>query len=160
MSIQEKDFNALKKWTDNFYEEKGHLFLKRIGEGRIRDCHGDLHMEHICINKDLSIFDCIEFNDRFRYSDTIADIAFLLMDLEYHGGEHFSGILWGKYRELAAERGMESLLDFYKVYRALVRGKVNSFQVDDDSIGPENKSEAVQRARRYFRLATSYSQGL
>lgn len=159
VTIQEKDFNALNRWTNDFYEEKGHLFLKRIEEGRIRDCHGDLHMEHICINEDLSIFDCIEFNDRFRYSDTIADIAFLLMDLEYHGGADFSRILWDNYKELSAESGTESLLTFYKVYRAFVRGKVNSFQVDDDSIGPEEKNEAVQRATRYFELATSYIQG-
>jgi aminoglycoside phosphotransferase family enzyme len=113
-------------------------------------------MEHICFTQDLSIIDCIEFNDRFRYSDTVADIAFLLMDLEYHGGEKFSKILWDTYKEYSGETDVESLLTFYKVYRAFVRGKVNGFQVDDESISTEKKDEAVQTAGRYFQLAHSY----
>jgi aminoglycoside phosphotransferase family enzyme len=52
---------------------------------------------------------------------------------------------------------VEALLTFYKVYRAYVRGKVNSFQLDDDHISPEKKDEAAQRATKYFRLALSYS---
>ena len=89
----------------DFYKQTG-SFLKRIEEGRIRDCHGDLHMEHICFTETLSIIDCIEFNDRFRYSDTLADIAFLLMDLEYHGGEDYSKLFWNEYKELAGEGRM------------------------------------------------------
>ncbi len=48
-------------------------------------------MEHICLTEDLPIFDCIEFNKRFRYTDTVCDIAFLVMDLEYHGGNSYPG---------------------------------------------------------------------
>jgi len=156
ISIRKKDFNALRKWTDDFYKANRDIFLERIKEGRIRDCHGDLHMEHVCFTEGLSIIDCIEFNDRFRYSDTVADIAFLLMDLEYHGEKRFSELLWDHYKELAGERDVDFLLTFYKVYRAFVRGKVNSFQLDDSNIGPEKKEEAVQTARRYFKLAHSY----
>jgi aminoglycoside phosphotransferase family enzyme len=114
-------------------------------------------MEHVCFSRSLSIIDCIEFNDRFRYSDTVADIAFLLMDLEYHGGKKFSHALWRHYRKFAAEEAVDPLLDFYKVYRAVVRGKVNSFQVDDPAISAEDKDRAVQRATKYFQLAYSYA---
>ena len=155
-SIQQNEFEALKKWTDDFYESNSNHFFERIKAGRIRDCHGDLHMEHICFTEPLSIIDCIEFNDRFRYSDTVADIAFLLMDLEYHGGEDYSKLLWNEYKELAGEINVDSLLTFYKAYRAFVRGKVNSFQVDDDAINPDKKEEAIQTARKYFKLAYSY----
>ena len=154
--IQQNEFEALKKWTNDFYRSNRTLFFKRIKEGRIRDCHGDLHMEHICFTEPLSIIDCIEFNDRFRYSDTLADIAFLLMDLEYHGGEDYSELFWNEYKELAGEVDVDSLLTFYKVYRAFVRGKVNSFQVDDDGISSDKKEKAVQTARKYFKLAYSY----
>ena len=102
------------------------------------------------------MIDCIEFNDRFCYSDTLADMAFLLMDLEYRGGESFSERLWEEYRILTDEKGSEALLLFYKVYRAFVRGKVNSFQVDDPGIGSEAKASAVERAKKYFELAASY----
>ena len=156
ITIQPIEFHALKRWTTDFYSSNRTLFSDRIKEGRIRDCHGDLHMEHICFTEPLSIIDCIEFNDRFRYSDTLADIAFLLMDLEYHKGEEYSKIFLNKYKELAGEAGVASLLTFYKVYRAFVRGKVNSFQVDDDGISSDKKENAIQTAMKYFKLAYSY----
>jgi aminoglycoside phosphotransferase family enzyme len=78
------------------------------------------------------------------------------MDLEYRGGESFSKQLWEEYRVLSGENRAEALLLFYKVYRAFVRGKVNSFQVEDPGIGAEAKAEAIERARKYFDLAFSY----
>ena len=160
ITISEEHFQSIKRWTDNFYIINRDLFLDRIKRGKIRDCHGDLHMEHICLTEDLPILDCIEFNDRFRYSDTIADIAFLLMDLEYHGGERLAGILWENYKALAQEGDVDLLLTFYKVYRAFVRGKVNGFQVDDESIDAKKKDEAVHIAKKYFQLAYSYTKGV
>ena len=154
ITIPEIQFRSLKGWTEDFYQSNRSLFMERIAQGRIRDCHGDLHMEHICLTKELPIFDCIEFNDRFRYSDTIADIAFLLMDLEYHGGSDLAKTLWRYYKVLAREEEADALLLFYKVYRAFVRGKVHGFQVDDASIG--DKEKAILTARKYFELAHSY----
>jgi hypothetical protein len=156
ITIQENDFKALKNWTGDFYGRFVDLFDQRIVGKRIRDCHGDLHMEHICLTEDLPIFDCIEFNDRFRYTDTLADIAFLLMDLEYHGGHAFSQVLWDFYEEAAGEAEVDFLLTFYKVYRAFVRGKVNSFQLDDESVAAEEREQAARIAGRYFQLARSY----
>lgn len=156
VTITKKEFETITDWTNRFYRSRNSLFMKRVRDGKIRDCHGDLHMEHVCLTRNLPIIDCIEFNDRFRYSDTLADIAFLLMDLEYHGGQSPSKILWDEYKTLTGEGNVEDLLTFYKVYRAFVRGKVNGFQVDDKAIGPEKKKEALQRAKAYFRLATSY----
>ena len=155
-TIEDKKFQTLRAWTNRFYRENERLFYARIHGGKIRDCHGDLHMEHVCFTKEMAVIDCIEFNDRFRYSDTIADLAFLLMDLEYHGGTDFSRILWEEYKTAAAEKDVETLLKFYKVYRAFVRGKVNSFQLEDESISQALKTDAVQKARRYFDLAYAY----
>jgi aminoglycoside phosphotransferase family enzyme len=160
ITISEDQFRSIRKWTDDFYIVNRDLFLDRIKGGKIRDCHGDLHMEHICLTEDLPILDCIEFNDRFRYSDTIADVAFLLMDLEYHGGERLAKILWEDYKALAQEGDVDLLLTFYKVYRAFVRGKVNGFQVDDESIGAKKRKEAVHIAKKYFQLAYSYIEGV
>lgn len=155
-TISEKQFHLLKTWTDKFYKSNHDLFLKRIKAEKVRDCHGDLHMEHICLMDDVSIIDCIEFNDRFRYGDALADIAFLIMDLEYHGGNELSDKLWKKYSEITVETGAEDLLTFYKVYRAFVRGKVIGFQIDDEAISDEKKQEAVKTAGKYFDLAYSY----
>lgn len=156
VTIQKKEHDALQVWTNNFYHTNRKLFLERIDAKKIRDCHGDLHMEHVCFTEDLSIFDCIEFNNRFRYIDSLSDIAFLLMDLEFHGARNLVNVLWNRYREMAREPDVEALLTFYKVYRAVVRGKVNSFRLNDDSIDKDKKTETMQTAARYFELARSY----
>ncbi len=157
-TISAKAFEEISRWTEVFYKNNTPLFLERIRQGRICDCHGDLHMEHICLMEGFPIIDCIEFNERFRYGDTLADIAFLLMDLEYHGGNDLARTLWNDYKDRAEEKEMDRLLVFYKVYRAFVRGKVNSFQLDDPSIDSRKKSAAVERAQTYFELSQSYVQ--
>jgi aminoglycoside phosphotransferase family enzyme len=155
-SIEKKVFDALSNWTDDFFQQNSDLFLQRLADRKIRDCHGDLHMEHICLDDPIAIIDCVEFIDRLRYTDTFADIGFLLMDLEYRGGKKYSDQLWQFYAEQTGDLGMESLLTFYKIYRAYVRGKVISFQLDDESISGEEKAKAAQTARAYFKLAHSY----
>jgi len=156
VTVPKDAYKALMQWTDAFYKDHAALFLERIAKGRIRDCHGDLHMEHVCLTDPIFIFDCIEFNDRFRYSDTVADMAFLLMDLEYRGGDRLSGLLWDFYAEHTGDAGAESLVRFYKVYRAYVRGKVNSFLLDDPHMPAEEKEKAARTAETYFKLARSY----
>lgn len=158
-TIKEADFLALRKWTNDFYRERESLFWERIRRGRIRDCHGDLHMEHICLTDPVSVIDCIEFNDRFRYSDTLSDIAFLLMDLEYHGGKGLAAHLWNSYASESGEREVGDLLTFYKVYRAYVRGKVISFQTEDERLPQGERERIAREAAAYFTLARSYIQG-
>lgn len=155
-TLDQNDFRMLKEWTADFYATNRDLFMKRIQDKRIRDCHGDLHMEHISIGDKLYIFDCIEFNDRMRYSDTLCDIAFLVMDLEYHGGKGYAVQFWRYYSEMAGEADVDNMLTFYKVYRAYVRGKVTSFQLDDENISNEEKERALSTAGKYFKLARSY----
>jgi len=156
ITINKKDYEHIKKWTNDFYKENQKIFYNRIKGKMIRDCHGDLHMEHICLTDSISIFDCIEFNERFRYTDTLADVAFLLMDLEYRGGREFAEILRKNYERISCVGDMGELLNFYKVYRAYVRGKVISFQLDDKNIVPQKKDEAISTAKRYFQLAGEY----
>lgn len=155
-TIEKETYESLRSWTDTFYKDHEGLFRERINAGMIRDCHGDLHMEHVCLIEPLAIIDCIEFNDRFRFSDTLADMAFLIMDLEFWGGREQARRLWEVYAPLSNNVGKEDLLAFYKVYRAYVRGKVNSFQADDDRITSEEKNLSFETARKYFELAHDY----
>jgi aminoglycoside phosphotransferase family enzyme len=157
-SITREQFQALNRWTDEFYQQNSELFSRRISQGKIRDCHGDLHMQHICLTDPIMIIDCIEFNDRFRYSDTASDLAFLLMDLEYHNGGKFAANLYEKYQEFMGEHGdeLELIMKYYKVYRAYVRGKVTSFQLNDPNILEAKKKDARKSAQKYFELAYSY----
>lgn len=158
-SISQEQHTDLKNWTNEFYKKYSELFSQRVKDGKIRDCHGDLHMEHICLTDPIIIFDCIEFNERFRYSDVLSDIAFLLMDLEFNGGKKFSDELCKSYLSRAGEKEDDlilSLIKSYKVYRAYVRGKVTSFILNDASVPDDKKDQARSIAQKYFTLAHSY----
>ena len=84
-TISQERYQHIKDYTESFIKKNASLFHKRIADGRIRDCHGDLHAAHVCFAHDIYIYDCIEFNDRFRYCDIASEIAFLAMDLDHYG---------------------------------------------------------------------------
>jgi len=155
-TISQKQYERIKYYTDSVLREKAHLFHKRVADGRIRDCHGDLHSAHICLSNSICIYDCIEFNDRFRYCDVASEIAFLAMDLDHYGRADLSRIFVNAYIALSQDKEIEELLNFYKCYRAYVRGKVNSFQLDDPHISQDEKTGVLATARSYFELAESY----
>ncbi len=157
ITISKVVYEEVKKRTNDFLKEKEDIFYLRIKDDRIRDCHGDLRLEHIFWGDRISIFDCIEFNERFRYMDVASDIAFLAMDLDYNEREDLNLPLIDTYVKLSGDKGLIRVLDFYKCYRAYVRGKVESFRLDDPNIQEEEKTEAYKRARRYFDLAHLYS---
>ena len=156
ISIPREKYEAIKAYTQGFISKNEQLFRQRTKQGRIRDCHGDLHAAHVCFTNGICIFDCIEFNDRFRYCDVASEIAFLAMDLDYHGHPDLSQHFVRTYQEISGDQELAQLIDFYKCYRAYVRGKVESFKLDDPHISEEEKREILAMARRYFELAESY----
>jgi uncharacterized protein len=156
-TISPPAFESIRFYTDNFYLRNAGLFEVRVQEQRIRDCHGDLHLEHIHISPtSLSIYDCIEFNDRFRYIDVANDIAFLAMDLDFHGHPDLSRQFTEKMADVLNDRGMLRLMGFYKCYRAYVRGKVETFHQSILELPKSGRKENRVRAGRYFRLALQY----
>ena len=156
VSVSQEQYQSIKAYTDAFAEQNVPLFEKRMREGRIRDCHGDLHSAHVCFIDSICIYDCIEFNDRFRYCDVASEIAFLAMDLDYHGHPDLSKHFIDAYVESSQDEELLQLLNFYKGYRAYVRGKVESFKLDDTLIPEKEKTKALSAAKRYFQLAEGY----
>jgi uncharacterized protein len=156
-AITEKRYRNLKQYTLRFMEEKSALFSRRIEGNHIRDCHGDLHSAHICFTKPLCIYDCIEFNDRFRFNDVIAEIAFLAMDLDHFGRADLSRAFIETYVRLSRDYQIKDLLKFYKCYRAYVRGKVGCFKLDDPYVPPAEKLRTQESSWQYFELAESYT---
>ena len=155
-SMTTEQHQHIKKYTNDFIVSSSGLFDKRVREERIRDCHGDLHAAHVCFTDDICIYDCIEFNDRFRYSDVASEIAFLAMDLDRYQQSELSHHLVNTYVKLSHDQELLKLLNFYKCYRAYVRGKVESFKLDDSYIPKEEKAMALTAAQSYFQLAESY----
>jgi len=155
-TISPDSYQQIKDYTESFIENNASLFGKRIADGKIRDCHGDLHTAHICFTNNICIYDCIEFNDRFRYCDVAAEVAFLGMDLDHHGRSDLSHSFVDAYTAFSQDEELRHLLNFYKCYFAYVRGKVESFKLDDPYISGEEKTRILAVARSYFELAESY----
>ena len=151
-----KQYDRISDYTHYYLKKNERLFAKRVKEGRIRDCHGDLHAAHICFIDGICIFDCIEFNDRFRYIDVASEIAFLAMDLDFHGHAELARHFVDAYVKASGDKELLKLLNFYKCYRAYVRGKVEGFHLDDPHISKDQKENKLSVAKRYFELAESY----
>ncbi len=160
VALSEERFGRIRSFTDSFLEERGDLLERRIRGGYIRDCHGDLHMANICLGEKVWIFDCIEFNERFRFSDVASDLAFLAMDLDFRGRPELAERLVERYVELSGDKELPELLDFYKCYRAYVRGKINCFTFDQPAVPAIERERALDQARRYFALAYRYAGGV
>jgi predicted kinase len=156
-SIPEKQFNRVRDYTRGFIQDNKEIFERRVQEQRTRDCHGDLHAQHICFCHDLCIFDCIEFNERFRYCDVASEAAFLAMDLDHFGRADLSRRFVQEYIARSGDADIPALLNFYKCYRAYVRGKVASFKLDDPLVNASDKEESQAIAQGYFDLASSYT---
>ena len=155
VTIDDRAFDDLVRYTRQFLDDnKNILFLRRKG-GWVRDGHGDLHSQHVCLSKPPIIFDCIEFNKSFRIADVLQDIAFLLMDLDYRGRFDLSSRLLKAYLADQQDGFDEQLLRFYKVYRAIVRGKVAGLLAEGLQDGAK-REESLRAAREYFRLAQFY----
>ena len=134
-------------------------FQERIEAGAIRDCHGDLYSANVCFGDSrVWVFDCIEFNERFRYCDVASDVAFMAMDLDFHGLESLSAWFVGRLQEALGDRGLAGMLPFYKCYRAYVRGKISLFTAADPAVETAVKAELEAQGRRYFELAMRYAE--
>jgi len=149
-------FEAIRHFTNRFYMVNEDLFRERIQQHRILDCHGDLHLDHIHLTPEATtIFDCIEFNDRFRFIDVANDLAFLAMDFDFKGRRDLGNLLLRNAAREFGDDGMLKVANFYKCYRAFVRGKVESIQATEKET--INRQEHEKQAARYFRLALQYA---
>ena len=156
ISIPFLKYQHIQTYTNDFIKINRSLFDKRITDGRIRDCHGDLHAAHVCLSNGIYIYDCIEFNDRFRYGDVASEAAFLAMDIDRFQRADLSQAFVNAYISFSRDEEIRKLLNFYKCYRSYVRGKVSCFMLDDLHVSEEEKTSALAAARKYFELAESY----
>lgn len=145
----------VERWARRYLEGRAPLFEQRIEEGRARDGHGDLLADDIfCLDDGPRILDCIEFDDRLRHGDVLADVAFLAMDLERLGAPQLAERFLKRYRELSGDGYPASLVEHYVAYRAHVRAKVACLRHGQGD--PEAKDAARQlldMARRHLAAA-------
>jgi uncharacterized protein len=155
-ALSRAQFDTISSYAREFLGHKDR-FQGRIDEGKIRDCHGDMHSANICLADPVCIFDCIEFNDRFRYTDVAADVAFLAMDLDFHGLKKLSNYFVEEFVAKSEDSDLQDMLDFYKCYRAYVRGKIGLFTASDPAVDGETANHCLEQARKHFLLAEQYA---
>ncbi len=156
-TIETSAYQLLRDWVKQWLARNRAVLDERIRGGRVVDGHGDVRGESVCVINGICIFDCIEFNDRFRCCDLASEVAFLAMDLDALGRPDLSYYVTERYTAHAADAGLFRLLPFYRCYRAYVRGKVLSFRLDEPEFSTADKSRAAERAAEYFELARRYA---
>ncbi|MDX1351734.1 MAG: AAA family ATPase [Thiomicrorhabdus sp.] len=156
--IQE-DLHHLLNWTNSQYQKLYEFLIQRKKEGFVRACHGDLHLDNIAlIDEQPLLFDGIEFNEFFRLIDVFSDLAFLLIDLDFKQQQACSYKLLSLYLSQTLDFNGLKLLNFYRVYRTLVRAKITALraaQLIDNSL---EKTQVEQISKQYIEQAMRYTQ--
>jgi uncharacterized protein len=157
--LTREEFAAIERAQLGFLGDQRARFEQRLAARKIRDGHGDLRLEHCYLDDQdgTNIIDCIEFNQRFRYGDVCADVAFLAMDLAVHERSDLSEAFLAAYARHTDDYEAYGLVDFYESYRAFVRGKVNAMLASDASASPAARQRASGEARRYFLLSEAFT---
>ncbi|WP_353929440.1 AAA family ATPase [Okeanomitos corallinicola TIOX110] len=154
----EQQFRETKEYTDKFFAENSQLFTSRITNNYIRQCHGDLHLRNIAYWHDkIMLFDCIEFNEFFRFVDVMYDVAFTVMDIEARGRNDLANAFLNTYIEQTGDWEGLQVLPLYLSRQAYVRAKVTSFLLDDVNISANAKEAAKKTAAAYYRQAWEYT---
>jgi uncharacterized protein len=129
-------------------ERLGPLLDEREKTGKVRRCHGDLHLRNICLLDGSPIlFDCLEFNEDLATTDVLYDLAFLLMDLWHRRLRAEANWVFNRYFDAAEEDEGVALLPFFMAIRATVRAHVGAAQAGDKD------TAALKEAGAYFDLA-------
>lgn len=126
--------DKLQCWSDKALLKLKEIIEQRQKNGFVKPCHGDVHLNNMVLIKDkVVLFDCIEFNDGFRYIDVINDLAFVVMDLMSRNHFKFAYYIINKYLERTGDYAGLELLKFYVIYRAMVKAKVALLTNDNET---------------------------
>ena len=147
----------VRDWSEAALDKRQDLIAQRKQQGSVRECHGDMHMANIILPEGKPVvYDCIEFSDDLRWIDTISEVAFLYMDLDFHQQHKLALRFLNQYLSRSGDYGGLRLLCIYLVYRAMVRAKVNSIEAQQQSANPEIAAECLATTKKYLALARNY----
>ena len=156
-SISQEDYDTLEQDSLQGLDSLKEVIAKRVLDKKTKECHGDLHLNNICIyNGKVTPFDCIEFNKDFRFIDTMYDVSFLYMDLVFNGAQDKATHFLNKYLEFSNDFEGLKLLPMYCSMRAIIRAKVTSLLLNDENVGQKEKDEAQKTAAAYYQLGLEF----
>ncbi len=156
-TVSEAGLSRIENYCRAFVASHWEAINQRAHTGRVRECHGDLRAEQVCMDEQLNIFDCVEFSERLRYCDVASEAAFLAMDLDRLGAPRLAQEFISSYAELAGDEGLAPMLPFYKCYRASIRGMVETRRSLEPEVAAGERDTARALARAYFALARRYA---
>lgn len=146
-----------KKWQERVAALAA-LLDRRRAAGKVRHCHGDLHLRNICLlDGKPTLFDCLEFDEALARIDVLYDLAFLLMDLEHRGFRHFANRVFNRYLDRSEEDEGLAAMPFFLSLRAAIRAHVTATALDHVADAVAGAKMACD-ARRYLDLAHRFLQ--
>lgn len=126
--------DALCAWTRAEHARIAPALSARLAAGRVRECHGDLHLANMVIHGGrVVVFDCIEFNPALRWTDVMAEVAFTAMDLMHRGRRDLAQRFVNGYLEATGDYDGLAVLRFCVVYRAMVRAKIAAIRAAQET---------------------------
>ena len=150
--------DVLQAWTEQQHAALAATFAQRKRDGFVRECHGDMHLGNIAlVDGEVTVFDCIEFNDDLRWIDVISEVAFLVMDLMDRKRADLGWRALNAYLEATGDYAGLAVLRYYLVYRAMVRAKVSAIRAGQTGLEPSERASVMGRYRGYTRLAQSFA---
>lgn len=156
-TVEEPVLHDIEAFCRSFLADNWATINQRAREGRVRDGHGDLRAEQICVNGGINIFDCVEFSEKLRCCDVASETAFLAMDLDRLGARALAQHFVSSYAALAGDEGHAAMLPFYKCYRASIRAMVESQRSQQGEVPAAERAAARSAATAYFDLAHRYA---
>lgn len=114
-----------------FVDVEGARLDTRVRENRIVEGHGDLRPEHVYLEPELLVTDCLEFDRGLRLVDPADELGYLAMECEHIGATHVHGWLFEAYGAITGDRPADDLLAFYKGCRAMHRAKLSIWHLDE-----------------------------
>lgn len=151
--------DAVEQWSLNEHAALASLMVQRQRQGRVRECHGDLHLGNIAlVDGAIQVFDCIEFNADLRWTDVAAEIAFLVMDFAARGRKDLGARFLNAYLEISGDYEAARLLPYYLVYRAMVRAKVACIRSCQADLGEKLRQAATADFTDHVRLARTFTE--
>ncbi len=158
-TVSAEVYQRLNAWTETQLSFHARTIEARAERQVPCDTHGDLHLDHVYYFPENAeedrwrIIDCIEFSDRFRFADPIADVAFSVMDLLRVGRPDLAATFSDAYFQASGDVEGRSLLPLYTAYRAIVRGKVKGIEALEREVPPAARERALRRAQGFWLLA-------
>jgi aminoglycoside phosphotransferase family enzyme/predicted kinase len=131
----------------------------RAAHGFVRRCHGDLHLANIVLyHGKPTLYDAIEFDEALATIDTLYDLAFLLMDLDFQGQRPEANVVLNRYLYCSGDdldlKGLAAL-PLFLALRAAIRALVTSDRAAQE--GGQGRARELERAWRYLSAAVNYA---